>query len=335
FVRFTTPDRRGEVTLGRQVIYDSAALADQIDGGSVRLHLPHGFGAVVWGGVPVARRLYDWDAYSRERSYDWSAGGRISAAFAGGEAFMGRMGVSYVAANDRGALARREAGADLLLFPTEHTELSAVLAYDLVTPGIRDLEGGVGWQPGWHEMRLRFEVRARSPIRYLPKTSIFSVFDTEDPFRFGPEVSLLLVDPLRLTMSYHRVSFGRGEDAVPGVDMDGDLFGIRLEWRVQRFIAGGEVHRQVAPENGYVQWRLFLRRSLSPASYAALDWDAYRYDEGIEGDHRDSSNLSGSLGFDFGGGWNLLAGLFYRVTPFASADLSGNLRLVYQFPGGR
>ncbi|MBL9019182.1 MAG: hypothetical protein JNL83_33645 [Myxococcales bacterium] len=172
-VRGRSRDGKTNARLGRFVSTMGALRPVHVDGGSVRLRLPHRFDAEAVAGVPVVLGL------GTGRAWDWVAGGRVSRRIG----FGGSVGVAYAQRRDRGVRASEELGADVGAELNKRTDVGARAAYDLVGEGLAEIMVSASHRRG--ALRAEAYASQRSPSHLVPATSLFSVIGDVPAQRAG------------------------------------------------------------------------------------------------------------------------------------------------------
>ena len=160
-VKLRDPRGRAEGRMGRLILSTGAVRPLHLDGAYAAARR-WGVQAEAFGGSPVVPRF-------GERGYDWVAGGRLSYA----HRKVGQLGVSYFHQRDDGRHADDEIGVDLSTPPLWRLEGALRGAWDLIDPGLADLQASVARRLG--PLRPELFVSHRSLTRLLPATSLFTV----------------------------------------------------------------------------------------------------------------------------------------------------------------
>ncbi len=195
-IRARSRDGRTVGRVGRFVSSLGALRPLHVDGGSLRVRLPHRFDAEAVTGVPVMLGL------GTGRAWDWVAGGRLSRRIGD----MGSVGLAYQQRRDRGIRASEELGIDTGAELTNRTDVGARAAYDLIGEGIAE----VGLTASHRRGAWRTELYAihRSPSHLVPATSLFSVIGDVPAQRAGSVVTWR---------------------AAPRLDLIGDVAALRID----------------------------------------------------------------------------------------------------------
>jgi hypothetical protein len=152
---------RGRVRLGRFVATTGALRPVHLDGLSARARLPRRIDVELFGGVPVAP--------NGARGWDWLAGGRLARRIGD----WGAVGVAVLERREQGRRAAQELGADAGIAIGERADAGARVAFDLISPGLADVQLVASRRFG--ALRLAARAGQRSPSHLVPATSVFSV----------------------------------------------------------------------------------------------------------------------------------------------------------------
>jgi hypothetical protein len=164
---------RARARVGRFVSTLGALRATHVDGGLLRMALPHGFQVETVGGVPVLPGL------ATSRQFDWLAGGRVSRKLG----FGASAGIAYAQRRDAGQLATEELGLDAGYAFGKRADVGARFAYDLAGGGVSE----VALTSSLRDESTRTELYAihRVASRLLPANSLFSVLGDVPSQRAG------------------------------------------------------------------------------------------------------------------------------------------------------
>jgi len=176
-IRARTRDGKRTVRVGRFVSSLGALRPLHLDGGSLRVRLPHEVEIEGVAGIPVVLGL------GTGRAWDWVVGGRVARRIAD----TGSIGVAYEQRRDRGIRASEELGVDVGAELGKRTDAAARLAYDLLGEGIAE----VGITASHRHGAVRGELYAtqRSPSHLVPATSLFSVIGDVPAQRAGTVIT--------------------------------------------------------------------------------------------------------------------------------------------------
>jgi hypothetical protein len=239
--------RRARARLGRFVSTLGALRAVHVDGGQLRVRLPHKIDAEAVAGVPVVPGL------ATARSWDWIAGGRVARRFG----FGGSLGVAYAQRRDAGQLAMEEVGVDAGLQLGKRSDVGARAAYNLASGGISEVMVSASHRDG--DVRNELYVVHRDASRLLPATSLFSVIGDVPSQRAGTLVTWRAAPRLDVIMDLG----ARHVDRDVGVDITGRAR-LRLDDR-GRSMLGGELRRGGVGDDAWLGARGMARIRLTSA----------------------------------------------------------------------
>jgi hypothetical protein len=189
---------------------------------------------------------------------DLAYGGRVSVAYAlpGASGRGIDVGASINMVEDGGDPVRQEAGVDARFQPTRDLFLFGSGAYSLYDDRLSEGTVALSWAAA-HRWHVTADWRFTAPDLFLSRSSILSVFSSEERNDYGGGVRYELARGLDVGVDYH-LAVEPGED--------GDYYGHEadagLEWRRGETSAGAEVVYLDALENGYVGGRIFGRQDL-------------------------------------------------------------------------
>lgn len=277
-IRMRDPGGHGQLRLGRFVVAPGALRPIQIDGADGLVRLPGDFRLEAFGGIPVAPQF-------DESRFNWTAGGRISRALGD----WGAVGVAWASRREGGELSDQEIGVDGRISPADWLDMAGRMAYSVLSPGLAELLTSAVF----HHAHWRTEAfyRQRSPSRFLPATSLFSVlgdvpsrlagasFDD----RLAPRLDLSSTAGVRFIGSSAGASLrlrlllrlddqGKGAIAVEGrreAAPDGNWTGVRLTARVpiiDQLVASTELEL-AAPDNARGRGKVW------PWGLVGLTWE--------------------------------------------------------------
>jgi len=185
--------------LGRQVLVSGAARFARFDGAFADVRTPSGLGVATWGGMSV---LPHWDGLTNYRflgsSLDAMASdptlyrndSRAGSWMLGGRVFYERAwlqgGLSFHQEMDRGDVARRDGGVDLILLPGSLVDIRGRAILDLGYGALSDALLAVDYFPVT-PLRVAGVYRHSEPARLLSHVSVLSVFATDNVDELGGE----------------------------------------------------------------------------------------------------------------------------------------------------
>lgn len=204
-VRGRSKDGRAGAQLGRFVSMLGALRPVHVDGGSLRLRLPHRLDVEAVAGMPVPPT-----GLGNGRSWDWMVGGRVARRLGD----YGSVGIAYGHRRDAGRLVTEELGVDAGAAIDKRHDIGARAAYDLVNPGLAEL--GITGSRKKGALRTELYARHRSAAHLLPATSLFSVIGDVPAQRAGAIVTWRAAPRLDVTadVAARRVDDDYGEELI-------------------------------------------------------------------------------------------------------------------------
>ena len=329
FAQYLDPKGHLDARVGRQIVDTGPASGyfGQIDGGWLRLSYGNADLQVYGGHVDRSR-------FQNYTSADWVVGGRVGLRHFG----LVNAGVSWMQARSAGVIARDAAGADLALDLSNHFDVVADAAWDLL--------GGGALMQARAMLRLRpidrltigVGAAQASPGRLIDQSSIFSVFTLSDYAEARAFVQYAVTPQWVLKVHYARVFFPSSSGA--GFGAQGDRYGARITaYPLPRLWATFAVERMPTGDNGYVSLRLSGRWRPLEKFQASLDLLAWLYDSPPLSDPRAGSE---SLAAQLFGEYQVTKGVYLGVggelgrTVVSAFDARALIRLVTEFDlGGR
>lgn len=290
--------RRVLLRVGRQLVAGGAARIVQLDGASALVRPWRPLGVHVYGGSPVTPR------FAVDRG-DSMVGGRLSLR----RSIDAEAGVSFVHVREDGRIARQDAGVDgRWVLPGLPVTLGAWALWSI--PEARLAEGDVGatWSPG-RRLQLTLDYRRTAPDLFLPRSSVLSVFSQEARDEAGGWLSLRPGARVRVDGDWHAIRDAAGW---------GQQGGARLSWtpfRDRRTTVAPELRVLDVADNGYLQARVHARHRVNPRVLAAVDADAYFFDDPINGQDV-SFTASATAGWQLDPDWHVLVTGLGGATPF-------------------
>ena len=280
-----------------------------------------------YAGVPVSQRF---QTRSGERSWnpaggDLAYGGRLSYAFAPG-GFSGKgldVGASANFVQDGDDPVRQEVGADARLQPFRQLTVLGALAYSLYDERLSEGNVAITWAAS-RKLHVTADYRYTAPDLFLPRTSILSVFSTEQRTDIGGGIRYELMHGLEVGLDTHL--------AVEPGEEDGNYLGneseAELVWRHGQTRAGVEVSYLDTLENGWVGARVFGRRDLGRRLFAAADVMTHFFREDVNGE---SMAVTGNLtaGVTLARGFSAVLSGRAGMTPYLEQAFDVMAKLVY------
>jgi hypothetical protein len=308
-------DRHLLVRLGRQLQIGGAARATQFDGLSARGLVGYGFGAEVFGGVPVQPRF-------GVSTGDAIGGGRVFWA----HGFDSEVGASYVYKMRRGYVARNDFALDGSYTPLKAVTVSAFAQWSLEEARLAEAKLQALWQIS-QKVTFTADLQRTEPDLFLDRDSIFAVFAEEVRNEAGGELVWRALQPLSLSADWHWLNVEGGH---------GGRGGARATWHTPKGGSyGAELRYLSEPDNGYKQARVFATRKLSHEILVTLDLDAYWLEQQINA-QKHSFMATATCGFPLGPRWDAMLAASLGTTPYFERRVEVIARLTYHFalPGG-
>lgn len=228
-VHVQEPTGHASLRAGRFVLATGAVRPVHIDGANLMARTHAGTQLEVFGGAPVVPRF-------GSRAFDWLAGSRLSQRLS----TFGTLGASFVERRDRGQLATREVGGDVVFYVMRKLSLSGRSAYSLVAEQFAEamLTGSYG------NVDRRIEVfgAVRRASLILPATSLFSVLSNAPSAQAGVDGRIRVAPRLSLSglLGYRAQGGASGLRArLSGVLSLSDEGDARLEGALTRDGVGG------------------------------------------------------------------------------------------------
>jgi hypothetical protein len=217
---------------------------------------------------------------------------------------------------------RRDAGVDARYRILDSLALSGLVRWSLSEARMAEADAAANWSPCRY-LDVTGDYRRTAPDLFLPRYSIFSVFAQETRDEFGGFVSVRPW-PRRLDLQgdFHEVhnasgwGWNGGGKATVRLGSGG---GTRL---------GVEGRRLRIPGGGYLMGRAFAWRTITTKIRVVADFDVYDLDQRLNGQKR-SFFGSGSLVYDVAPAWRAVLTGMDNVTPYATHQIEGLLKIVY------
>src|SRR5512140_1137980 len=308
-------DRRLLVRLGRQLAVGGAVRATQFDGATARGVIAQGFGVEMFGGVPVQPRF-------AQATGDVLAGGRAFWS----HAFDSEVGASFVYAQRRGFVSRKDVALDGTYTPLRAVTLSALAQWSLEEERLAEAKLQALWELT-QKLQITADVQRTAPDLFLDRSSIFAVFAEEERNEAGGEVVYRVLSPLSLSADWHwlRVEGGHGHRG-----------GARATWRTPTGGSfGAELRLLTEPDNGYKQARIFAIRKLRHDVTLTVDFDACWLEREINTEKRSFVGTA-TAGWAINQSWEAMLAGSLGTTPYFERRAEVIARLTYRFglPGG-
>ncbi len=319
YVQGDVLSRSLSLRLGRQLVSGGITRSMQLDGGSVLLRLPAGFGLSAYVGSPVSQRFdargtgATWNPYQGS----FAVGGRASWVLPQWT----DVGISVVDVVDRGDPSRRQVGADLRLTPLRPLTLLANTSYDLYESRWAD-SSVVAQVQALPQLALIADYRHIEPDLMLARNSFLAVFVVERRDEVGGSVQYDLRKAATLVLDFHSL---RLEAASPGYRAIS-----RITWRPERGTTLGleasKLH--TSDDDGYFQLRAFGTKKIAPFA-CSLDVQEYSLTQSVNG-QGNSFLATATIGYPIGSGWSAVVSGDGAVTPFYDRRFDLMAKIVYE-----
>ena len=318
--------RSVQLRLGRQVVGGGVAGTLQLDGGSVLLRLPAGFGVTAYVGAPVAQRFHGGGSpiSFNPNVGDFAVGGRAYWTLPR----WGEIGFSGIEIRDRGDPGREQVGGDLRFTPVRLVTVLANSNYDLHEARWAEANGVLQFQLLGGKLVAAADVRHVEPDLLLSRTSILSVFSMDKRNEIGGSLQYGEWRALTFGADYHYLV--RPDQGV-GHRVNG-----RAVWQPRSTTSVGvEVgHNSFYTNqsgaflnNGYFTIRGFASQEYKRFT-GSLDLQDYEFQQNINNYDRSFTAIA-SLGYAIGCGWSALVSGDAGVTPYYQSRYGLMVRLAY------
>lgn len=322
YLQYRAPKGNGLVKLGRFYVYEGVA-AEQVDGAGVRVDIPGGYTASLFGGAPV--RLDD-----NNNKGDSIVGGRISYRYPS----IIELGISALYENGvrTGQTAdlknyRELVGGDVWLGLGRFAEVNGHTFYNTVTNGYAAHSYLLAIRPV-RMLTISGEYQDYRFEDYFASTNLRSLFnpDSGEKFKvYGGAVTVAANRTFEVTgdfKRYERDSTGRS-----------NRFGgeARLNLLEKKLRTGLSYHRSDGADaiNSYNEVRGYGLYD-APKYFASLDGIAHFFDDPIYGKD-EAFEVIGSLGWRIIPNLALSGDLSYGENPREKEELRGVVRLAFNF----
>ena len=312
YVQGSTWNRRVTLRAGRQFVFPGTAGNVQLDGLAPTLRVGAGFGLSGFVGVPVTPRF----GYSRG---EFTSGARVFWS----RSYESEVGVSILEILGAGRhVFRRDAGVDARYRILDSLALSGLVRWSLAETRMAEADAAANWQPCRY-LDVTGDYRRTAPDLFLPRYSIFAVFAQETRDEFGGYFSVRpWLRRLDVQGDFHQVHDASGWGWNTGGKATlrlGNGGGTRL---------GVESRRLKIPGGGYVMGRAFAWQTITTKIRVVADFDVYDFDQRLNGQDRAFFG-SGSLVYDLAPAWRAVLTGMDNVTPYATHQIEGLLKIVY------
>lgn len=302
--------QRVQVRLGRQFVVGGAARSAQVDGLSATVRIYRGLGLTGYGGAPVTPR------FGTSRG-DAIFGARLFYR----HSINTEVGLSFNQIQSRGLIARQDLGVDARYAPYTSLTFTGYALVALREQRLAEADFSAQWQP--HGMvLLSADYRRTAPDLFLPLNSVFSVFSQETRDEMGGSAFVRPHVRVRLSGDYRAVlnADGLGHNG-------GGKVNVAVGHRDTHTISG-EVRVLRVSGKGYVQLRLYSLHHLTESIFGTLGLNTYLLDQPINGQGY-SLTGTGTLAWELGKGFRLVATANADVTPFVERRVEFIVRLAY------
>jgi hypothetical protein len=331
YVRGDFFDRRLSVKAGRLMVADGAARMMQLDGGEATVLLPAGFGLSGYIGSPVAPRFsarVGELAVGNVRG-QFAAGGRAFWRYAG----LLDVGVSTAIANDNADPSRRDVGADFRLTPHPIVTLVGSGWWSFYEQRMGEAVVAATFFPIRH-LDITVDYRHVEPDLFLPRTSILSVFTSDQRNDVGGSVHWAALRNLALDVAYHALLEDQGTGQLVSAKATWHPLGPRSTFGAEyTLLLNGKGGSASIGDNGYNQGRLFAAGPVLPMYLPALigtaDLMGYFYERDVNGQGK-SLSATATLAYPLPFGWRAALAGTAGSTPFLSTQFALMAKLVYE-----
>jgi hypothetical protein len=307
--------------IGRVPVYEGVA-SESVDGVFVRSDLRYGFGAAVYGGIPVET---DFD----KRSGDSIYGARVSHEIPNRY----QIGLSYLKEQNDNSDFRTETGIDLRFRPYDKVELFGRSTFNGETSGWMEHAYYVTYVP-LEKLRLSGEFDSIQYENYFANvdTTTTGVFDLdigvldpqEDLLLLGLKGEYRLRGDIRITALYRNYNYSVADSA--------NYYGGGLTYNPTAEMGGGvSLHRMdgQTDRRKYYEVRLYAYKKYKKTD-VTVDLFNVKYDESINGE---SNAFSASLtgGYTFSEKARVSADVEYGANPTFDTDIRAFIKFLYNF----
>jgi hypothetical protein len=315
YVRAGWANRAVVLSLGRMNVVAGVARMVQLDGVSLALRLPAGFGVSAYAGSPVSARFstrglpYDANPITG----DVAAGGRVSWMLPG----VLDLGASVAWVADHGDAARQDVGGDIRITPTRALAIVGFADYSILAEALAEGSASATYQIS-RAVSVSADYRYTVPALFLSQNSILWVFSDSTRNDVGANVHLAL----------GRWAVDAGYTELLTDSGNGPRVGARATWRpTNHSSVGAELAYLDIPENKYVYGRVFGSLGMKRFT-ATLDLQDYSFDKPVNGE-KNSFLGTLSVGYALGSGWSAAVAGTGGVTPYYSQRFDLLAKLVY------
>jgi hypothetical protein len=315
YLRASWANRAVVLQLGRMDVAAGVARMVQLDGLSLGLRLPAGFGLSAYAGSPVSARFSTRGLFSDANPItgDLAAGGRLSWTLAG----VLDVGASAAWVSDHGDAARQDVGADIRITPARPLALVGYADYSILAKALAEGSASATYQIS-RVVSVSADYKYTVPALFLSQNSILWVFSDSARNDVGANLHL----------SLGRWAVDAGYTELLTDSGNGPRVGARATFHpTSRSSVGAEVAYLDIPANKYVYGRIFGSLEVKRFTVAA-DLQDYSFDKQVNGE-KNSFLGTLSLGYALGKGWSAAVAGAGGVTPYFSQRFDVLAKLVY------
>jgi hypothetical protein len=324
FVKAELAKRAVLVRLGRMNVAVGNSRMVQLDGLSVGLRLPAGFGLTGYAGSPVSTRFGTriGDFTENPARGDVAAGGRLSWI----HPRLLEVGASFAQTWDRGTTSRQALAGDVRLTPHQNWTLLGYVDYDLYDKALAEGTASALWLAS-RKVQVSLDYRYLVPSLLLARDSILSVFSDTARNDVGANLHLSLMPALSLDLGGAALLLtdgdtgGRGNARATWRPGTGTALGAEVSYLTSANASG------LSEKNFYVGARVFGSQELG-RFLGTLDLQDYHFDKPVNG-QGNSFVGTASLGYWLGAGWNATVAGSGGVTPYYKSRFDLLAKLVY------
>lgn len=315
YLRAGWANRGFVLSLGRMNVVEGVARMVQLDGLSLALQLPAGFGVSAYAGSPVSARFstrgLPFDA--NPITGDVAAGGRLSWTLPG----VLDVGASAAWVSDHGDASRQDVGGDIRITPIRALAVVGYADYSLMAKALAEGSGSATVQIS-KVVSVSADYRYTVPALFLSQNSILWVFSDSTRNDVGANLHLAL----------GRWAVEAGYTELLTDSGNGPRVGARATWHpTTHATVGAELAYLDIPENKYVYGRIFGALEMKRFT-ATLDLQDYSFDKQVNGE-KNSFLGTASLAYAIGSGWSAAVAGTGGVTPYYSQRFDVLAKIAY------
>jgi hypothetical protein len=304
--------------VGRVLVYEGVA-SEQIDGLYGKADLLGGFGAAVFGGVPV-------ETDDDERGGDYGYGGRLSHR----QKEYYSIGLSYFTEENDNDDFREEFGIDLWGSPVKKVHVEGISSYNLETDGWMEHTYTLSLGP-YNNLRVNGEYSDVDYEHFFFSTTL-SAFDISS---LDPDESVQSIGG-SAEFDFAEAFTAGAEYKNYGYDLSGsaDYYGGLIRYSHGGYAAGASLHRMdgQTDELMYYQYRVYAAKKLGKAD-VTLDLFDVDYDEEVN-DVEHAYAIVAALGYNHASNVRAVVDVEYAENPFFDNEFKAFFKLLLKFAGG-